>query len=105
MVELAVGKLAADTLLLDVREVTLIADCFIICTGSTDRQVQAICDEVSERLKEKGVKPLSIEGEAASGWVLMDYSSVILHIFTPTVRRYYDLEGFWSKAKTLVRVE
>ncbi len=87
------------------REVTLIADYFVICTGHTDRQVQAISDQVIESLEEQGVKPLGVEGDAASGWVLMDYSSVILHIFTPGVRRYYDLEGFWSRARTMLRIE
>ena len=103
--DLVVGKLASDTLLLDVREVTLIADYFVICTGHTDRQVQAICEQVAESLEKKAVKPLSVEGDGASGWVLMDYSSIILHIFTPTVRRYYDLEGFWGKARTVLRIE
>lgn len=94
-----------DTLLLDVREMTLIADYFLICSGTTERQVQALAEEVAERLKERGIRPLGVEGSAESGWVLMDYTDVIVHIFTPAVRRRYDLEGLWRKAKTIVRIE
>lgn len=103
--DVVVGDLALDTRLLDVREVTLVADYFVICSGNSDRHVQALAEKVREKLEEKGLKPFGAEGKAASGWVLLDYTDVILHVFTPSVRRFYDLEGFWSKAKTILRVE
>jgi ribosome-associated protein len=103
--DLVVGELALDTRLLDVREVTLIADYFVICSGNSDRHVQALTEKVREQLAKKGLRPFGAEGEAASGWILLDYTDVILHVFTPTVRRFYDLEGFWNQAKTILRVE
>jgi ribosome-associated protein len=105
IVDIVVGKLAVDTLLLDMREVTIIADYFLICSAGTDRQIQALTEDVREGMKEKGVKPWSVEGSAESGWVLMDYSDVIVHIMHPDTRKFYDLEGLWKKAKTVVRIE
>lgn len=99
------GKLAADTILLDVREVTLIADYFVIATGGSERQVQALVESVQERLQEKGIKPLGVEGDAASGWVLLDYLDIVVHVFTAPVRRFYDLEGLWSRARTVLRID
>jgi len=104
-VDIAVGELAVDTLLLDVREVTPIADYFLICSGSTERQVKALVEEIRDRLKERGINPMGVEGSAVSGWVLMDYSDVIVHVFMPSVRQFYDLEGLWKNARTVVRIE
>lgn len=103
--DIVIGELALETRLLDMREVTLIADYFVICSGTSDRHVQALTEKVREKLAEKGLRPFGTEGEAASGWVLLDYTDVILHVFTPSVRHFYDLEGFWSKAKTILSVE
>jgi len=104
-VDIAVGELAVDTLLLDVREVTPIADYFLICSGSTERQVKALVEEIRDRLKERGINPMGVEGSAVSGWILMDYSDVIVHVFMPSVRQFYDLEGLWKNARTVVRIE
>ncbi len=103
--DILVGKLAEDTLLLDVREVTIIADYFLICSAGTDRQIQSLTEDVREGMREKGVRPLNVEGGADSGWVLMDYGDVIVHIMHPDTRAFYNLEGLWSKAKTVVRIE
>ena len=105
VVDIVVGKLAEDTLLLDVREVTIIADYFLICSAGTDRQIQSLTEDVREAMKEKGIRPLNVEGSADSGWVLMDYTDVIVHLMRPDTRKFYDLEGLWKKAKTVVRIE
>jgi ribosome-associated protein len=105
IVDTAVARLAADTLLLDVRGLTLIADYFVICTGSTERQVNAIVESIRTTLKEQGVRSNRVEGSGSSGWMLLDYSDVIVHAMTPAVRELYDLEGLWKEAKTVIRIE
>jgi len=88
-----------------VRSVSLLADYFIICGGDTERQLKAICDDVLNRGTELGVKPLRVEGSAGSGWMVLDYGSVIVHIFLPAQRDYYQLEELWSDAPLVVRVQ
>jgi ribosome-associated protein len=90
---------------LDLRSISLLADYFVICSGESERQVKAIVDEVTEKTKEEGVRPLHIEGDSSSGWVLVDYGSVIVHIFAPAVRDYYQLEKLWSDALVVVRIQ
>jgi len=103
-VDLVAGKLAEDVLLLDVRPISGVTDYFVICSAGSERQVKAIHDEVLTKLRETGSRALHSEGTSGSGWILMDYGSVVLHIFSPTVRRYYDLEELWREAKTVVRM-
>lgn len=98
------GK-AEDIVLLDVSEVTILADYFVICSAGSQRQIQALADNISRELKEGVGRPLGVEGEPESGWVLVDYGDVILHIFMPEVRRLYDLEEFWKNAKTIVHIQ
>ena len=97
-------KKGSDILLLDIRPVSLLADYFVICSGETERQIKAITDEVLERTTKAKVVPLHIEGEPPSGGVLMDYGSVIVHIFAPAERDYYRLEELWSDAPVVVKV-
>lgn len=92
-------------MLLDVRSVSLLADYFIICSGDTERQMKAIVDDVLDRGAEAGLKPLRVEGSAISGWMVLDYASVIVHIFLPAQRDYYQLEELWSDAPLVVRVQ
>ena len=95
-----------DIVLIDLREVTLIADYFVICTGTSDRQLKAIVERINVDLKQThGLLPLHVEGEAAHGWVLMDYSAVVVHVFSEVLRHYYDLEGLWREAKILLRIQ
>ncbi len=94
----ALEKKARDLVVLEVRELTSIADYFIICSGSSDRQVQSIAQGIDENLSEAGHSPLSVEGAHRGHWVLMDFSDVIVHIFYEPVREFYDLEGLWSHA-------
>jgi len=96
---------AEDIVLLDVREVTLLADYFIICSGTSERQIRALSNDVSRQLKSEVGRPLSVEGEAGGGWVLIDYGEVIIHVFAPQTRKLYDLEGFWQEARTVVRIQ
>ncbi len=105
VVELAEDKKAADIVLLDVTGLTMLADYFVICSGGSERQLGAIADGVVEGLRGEGVRPLGREGEAGSHWVLLDLGAVIVHIFAPPERDFYQLEKHWSEAKTILRVQ
>ena len=105
IVEAAEDKKAADIVLLDVAELTSMADYFVICSGGSERQLGAIADGVAEQLRAEGVKPIGREGGSNSHWTLLDYGAVIVHIFAPPERDFYQLERHWSKAKTVLRVQ
>jgi ribosome-associated protein len=95
----ALDKKATDLDVLAVGELTSIADYFILCSASNERQAQAIADNVLDRLKEElGVKPLLVEGTAPGRWVLLDFGDFVVHIFTEDVRRFYGLERLWGDA-------
>ena len=95
----AESKKAADIRVLDLRGVTSFTDFFVICTGANARQIQAITDEVGQRLKERGERATSVEGYDQAEWVLADYGDFLVHVFSPTARSYYDLERLWRTAK------
>jgi len=80
------------------------ADYFVIASGRSNRQVQALSRAIVEELRDDGVRPLGVEGQASARWVLIDYGSVIVHLFTPEERDYYGLERLWSGATQVVRV-
>jgi ribosome-associated protein len=105
IVELAEDKKAADIVLLDLGDLTTIADAFVICSGGSERQISAIADGIVEGLRDERVKPIGREGTPASHWVLVDFGSVIVHVFTPPERDYYGLEKHWSSARVVVRVQ
>lgn len=98
-VKAVLERKAEAMVLLDVRELTSVADVFLICSGRSNRQVTAIADSVQRTLKKQGIRPLSVEGKSEGQWVLMDYGDIIIHIFYETVREFYDLEGLWRDAK------
>jgi ribosome-associated protein len=100
-VKSALGRKARNLVVLDVRELTSVADVFIICSGSSNRQVTAIADFIQAELKKAGKKPLSVEGKKEGHWVLLDYGHVIIHVFYESVRSFYDLEGLWMDAKRI----
>jgi ribosome-associated protein len=101
-VRAAESKKATDITVLDLTGITSFADFFVICTGSNQRQIQAISDEVGVALKrEAGEVPLSIEGYNQAEWVLADYGDLLVHVFSPKAREYYDLERLWRSARTL----
>jgi ribosome-associated protein len=105
VVELAEDKKAADIVLLELGPLTTLADYFVICSGGSERQLEAIADGIVSSLRDDRVRPIGREGTAASHWVLIDFGSVIVHIFTPPERDYYGLEKHWSDAKTILRVQ
>jgi len=105
IVELAEDKKAADIVLLDLGELTTLADAFVICSGGSERQISAIAEGILEALRDEGIKPIGREGTAESHWVLVDFGSVIVHVFTPPERDYYQLEKHWAGAKTILRVQ
>ena len=105
IVELAEDKKAAEIVLLDLGSLTTMADYFVICSGGSERQLDAITDGIVESLRAEGVRPIGREGVAASHWVLLDFGSVIMHVFTPPERDFYGLEKHWSEARTILRVQ
>ncbi len=106
IVDLIADKKGENIVLTDLRDVSLLADFFVICEAPSDRQINAITDYVREEVKLKtGLMPLRVEGRGESGWVLMDYSDVLVHIFDPDIRSYYDLESLWREATVLVRMQ
>ncbi len=100
-VKAALGRKALGLVVLDVRELTSVADAFIICSGRSNRQVTAIAEFIITELKKTGIKPLSVEGKKEGHWILLDYGHVIIHVFYESVRNFYDLEGLWVDAKRI----
>ena len=97
-VRFALEKKAYDLILMEVGEFTSLADYFLICTGRSDTQVQAITQGIEENLGRLGMRPLSTEGYPRGQWVVMDYDDVVVHIFYEPVREFYDLERLWTRA-------
>lgn len=98
-------KKGEDILLLDLTGVCSFTDLFVIGSARSDRTLKALSNEVQRRMKsERDTYPLQVEGEASSGWVLLDYGPVILHLFSPELRRYYALEELWEKGKVVLRI-
>ena len=91
--------------MLDMQGVSLLADYFILCNAESSPQFKAILDEVDKQAKAAGGRRRHVEGEPASGWVLLDYGSVVVHVFDPDIRAYYDLEGLWKEARLVVRIQ
>ena len=105
VVELAEDKKATDIVLLDVGTLTSLADFFVVCSGGSERQLTAIADGIAEGMKAEGVLPLGREGRSGTHWVLLDFGAVIVHVFAPPERDYYQLEKLWADAPTLLRVQ
>mgnify|MGYP001618304385 CR=1 FL=1 len=105
IVELAEDKKAADIVLLDLAGLTTLADYFVICSGGSERQLDAIAGGIIDGLRDEKIRPYGREGTPASHWVLVDYGIVIVHVFTPPERDFYQLEKHWSEAKTILRVQ
>jgi ribosome-associated protein len=97
-VNTSIKKKAKDLIILNVKELSSFADYFIICSGTSDRQVQAIAASIQEILKGYGILPLGVEGERLGKWVLIDYEDVIIHVFYEPIREFYDIERLWSDA-------
>lgn len=104
-VDAALKKKAFDLLALDIREHSSFADFFIICSGSSNRQVQAIANSIEMDLKKQGIYPLGIEGFNEATWILLDYDEVIIHVFYQPVREFYELERLWADAPKIDGLE
>jgi ribosome-associated protein len=94
----ALDHKAYDLVALDTSQLSSIADYFIICSGRSDTQVQAIADAIGRHLGEQGVRPLSVEGLERAQWALIDYGDVVVHVFQIPVREFYALERLWARA-------
>lgn len=105
IVDVASDRQAQDIILLDIRAIASFADYFVICSGTSERQLKALTDTIVETLQKDGFYPVHTEGAPSSGWVLIDYGGVIVHVFAPEERDYYRLERLWGEAPTIVRVQ
>jgi ribosome-associated protein len=105
IVELAADKKAADIVLIGIAELTTLADYLVICSGGSERQLGAIADGIAAGLREEGVRPIGREGTSGAHWVLLDFGAVVVHIFAPPERDYYQLERLWADGPTLLRVQ
>ncbi len=97
----AEDKKASDVTVLDISGIASFANFFLLCTGDSTRQIQAIADEVEAKLKEGGYRANHIEGYRNAEWVLLDYFDLVVHVFSKNARAYYDLERLWRDAKKL----
>jgi ribosome-associated protein len=105
IVDMAGDKQANEIVLLDIRTQSTIADYFVICSAESDRQLRAIVEHIDETVtKEFGLNP-KIEGTAESGWILMDYDDVVIHVFNSVQRDYYRLDRLWSKTPPVVVIQ
>lgn len=105
IVNVAVDKKASDVALLDVSQATTLADYFVIATGTSERQIGAVSNGIQDRMDELEIPLLHAEGVSADGWVLLDYGQVIVHLFAPEQREYYDLERRWKDAPAILRIQ
>ncbi|HET9492737.1 MAG TPA: ribosome silencing factor [Chloroflexia bacterium] len=103
--DIAEDRKAEDIVMLDIRKLSIIADYFVICTGTGDRHVRAIAREIDEKLGEQGTNPFNIEGMNDAEWVLMDYGQVLVHIFNREMRERYGLEQLWAGAQPVLVVQ
>lgn len=104
IVEIASDKKGNDIVMLRMAELTTMADFFVICSGRSERQVGALSGAIVDELRDEGIRPLGIEGRNSSRWVLLDFGTVIVHVFAPEEREYYGLERLWGQAAQVVRV-
>ncbi|MBQ3078136.1 MAG: ribosome silencing factor [Clostridia bacterium] len=98
-------KKASDVEVLEIGDLTVLADYFVICTGMSSTQVRSLAEEVEFKLSEQGIEPHHIEGHRSTTWILLDYSSVVVHVFYKESRDFYRLEHMWADAKRLVLPE
>ncbi|UCE01163.1 MAG: ribosome silencing factor [Chloroflexota bacterium] len=105
MVNSLENKKGEDIILIDLHEIAIFADYFIICSGTTNRMIQALVDSTVEQVKKDFRINARIEGQAEDGWILVDYGDIILHVFSPKRRDYYRLEELWSEGKVLLHVQ
>ena len=100
-VSAALDKKARDVVVLDLRNTPAFTDFFVLCSGQTQRQVKAIADAVEETLRAARVRPAHVEGYERADWILMDFFTFIVHVFTPQTREFYSLERLWGDAERI----
>ena len=105
IVDVASSKQASDVLLLDIREVASFADYMVIMSADTFRLMDALAEEITTSMKRESVGLHHLEGTAGSGWLLLDYSDVVVHVFSPEQRAFYRLEQVWRRARQVVRIQ
>lgn len=106
IVDLVEEKQASDITLLDLRQVSMLADYFVICTSESERQTAAIVESVAMDLKRGGLRPLSPpEGGKGAGWTLLDFADVVVHVFDPATRQFYSLEQLWKDAPVVLKIQ
>ena len=101
----ALDRKAYDLVLLDIHEISSLADFFVICTARSDTQAQAIAESVRMSLAGVGIRPITVEGFSTGQWILMDYGDVTVHIFQEDVRNFYDLERLWARGEVVTLPE
>ncbi|GJM42763.1 MAG: ribosomal silencing factor RsfS [Ardenticatenaceae bacterium] len=106
LVDTVLDKKGSDITLLDLREQAVFADYFLICNGDNDRQLRAMANSIAQDAKQNAkANARSIEGSPESGWVLVDFGDLLVHLFSPDMRHYYDLEGLWDEAHVVMRMQ
>ena len=100
-VEAALDKKASEIVVLDLRQTPAFTDFFVLCSGQNQRQVKAIADAIEDSLRSERVKPAHVEGYDRAEWVLMDFFTFIVHVFTPQTRAFYSLERLWGDAQRI----
>ena len=105
--EIIVDKQGENILILDLHDITTITDYFVICSGASRRQLDALQSAIREGMKKAGesILPQSVEGGPESGWILLDYNSVIVHLFDPETRDFYRLEELWKNGRVVTRIQ
>lgn len=104
-VEAAEDKQASDIVLLDLRKLNSFADFFVICSGESERQLKAIIEAVDQRVRSESGIDARIEGTTESGWIILDYGDLVVHVFSSAQREFYRIERLWSKATPLIVVQ
>ena len=96
---------AAHTRVLDIRGISSLADFFVITSADNERQLRAVSRQLTDELSERSIRPTRVEGDPASGWILVDYSDVVVHIFDVELRQFYNLEELWQEASVLLEIQ
>ena len=105
LVDAVLDKKGNDILLLDIREQAIFTDFFLICSGDSNRQIDALAESITEKaIAQADIKPWGIEGDAAGGWVLVDFGAIVVHLFSPDRRNYYKLEELWQTGRVVLRM-
>ena len=104
-VEVASERLGSDIILLDTSEVSSFSDYFVIISAETDRHIDSIATDITRAIRDEKIHISHKEGSGSGGWMLLEFSGLVVHIFKKNIREYYDLEGLWNRAKEILRLQ